>query len=120
VSHVTSTEPAVVREPVPALMSELATVTDAHVAAAQVTVFVHDAVSKPASAVHSMVALPEKPASHATSTVPPVVREPVPALMSELATLTDAHVAAAQVTVFVHDAVSAPASAVHVMVALPE
>jgi len=38
----------------------------------------------------------------------------------ELATLTDAHVAAAQVGVFVHDEVTAPLSAVHVMVAVPE
>jgi len=39
---------------------------------------------------------------------------------SELATSVAVQVAAAQVGVFVHDEVTAPLSAVHVMVAVPE
>jgi hypothetical protein len=56
-------------------------------------------------------------------TVPVVVSEPVPPAaesLFELATLTDAPVAAAQVGVLVLVEVTAPLWAVHVMVAVPE
>jgi hypothetical protein len=71
---------------------ELATFTEAHVAV-QVTVLSHDDVVAPASPVHVIVSLSVKPASHATATDPEVLREPVPPLLFELATVTESHVA---------------------------
>jgi hypothetical protein len=74
----------------------------------QLTVVSHDDVVVPALAVHVIVPLPTKPGSHVTATEPVVVRAPVPPAaesLFELATVTEAHVAAVQVGVFVHDEV---------------
>jgi hypothetical protein len=49
-------------------MFELAMVTEAHVAAVQVTVLSHDDVVAPASPVHVTVSPPEYPSSHVTWT----------------------------------------------------
>jgi hypothetical protein len=59
--------------------------------------------------------------SHVTVSVAVVVPVMLFAVAkSELATSVAEQVAAAQVGVFVHDDVTAPLSAVHVMVAVPE
>jgi hypothetical protein len=91
-----------------AAKSELATCVAVHVAAVH-PANTNVAVSALESAVHTASSLPEYPLSQVTATVWPVVAVPVPLplLLSELAGVMAAHVAATQLTVVSHDDVVA-------------
>ena len=89
------------------LLSELATCVDGQALAVHPANTNADVVAP--LAVHTASSLPEYPLSQVTATVWPVVAVPVPLplLLSELAGVMAAHVAATQLTVVSHDDVVA-------------